>query len=70
MKASIEDVVLVVSLLTDEQQQLLKDTINYGAWGDGVPVYNLKDRVSNGHYSTVTAKELNEVIGHKVFIEQ
>lgn len=35
MKASIEDVVLVVSLLTDEQQQLLKDTINYGAWGDG-----------------------------------
>lgn len=36
----------------------------------GIPVYNLKDRVSNGHYSTVTAKELNEIIGHKVFIEQ
>jgi hypothetical protein len=35
MKASIEDVVLVVSALTEEQQQLLKDTINYGAWGDG-----------------------------------
>lgn len=35
MKASIENVVLVVSALTDEQQQLLKDTINYGAWGDG-----------------------------------
>lgn len=35
MKASIENVELVVSVLTDEQQQLLKDTINYGAWGDG-----------------------------------
>lgn len=35
MKASVENVALVVSVLTEEQQQLLKDTINYGAWGDG-----------------------------------
>lgn len=35
MKANIENVELVVSVLTEEQQQLLKDTINHGAWGDG-----------------------------------
>lgn len=35
MKASVENVALVVSVLTEEQQQLLKDTINHGAWGDG-----------------------------------
>lgn len=35
MKANIENVELIVSVLTEEQQQLLKDTINYGAWGDG-----------------------------------
>lgn len=24
-----------INLLTEEQQQLLKDTINFGSWGDG-----------------------------------
>lgn len=32
---TIEDVKQVVSLLTDEQQQILKDCIRYGFWGDG-----------------------------------
>lgn len=25
----------IVSVLTADEQQLLKDTINYGGWGDG-----------------------------------
>lgn len=32
---TIEDVKNIVSVLTDEQKQVLKDCINYGAWGDG-----------------------------------
>lgn len=32
---TIEDVIKVVSVLTEEQKQVLKDCINYGAWGDG-----------------------------------
>lgn len=32
---TIERVEEIVSVLTKEQQQLLKDTINYGSWGDG-----------------------------------
>lgn len=32
---TIEDVKRLVAVLTDEQQQLLKDTINKGGWGDG-----------------------------------
>jgi len=35
MKATVEQVQEIVSVLTPEQQQLLKDTINYGSWGDG-----------------------------------
>lgn len=34
MEATIKQVQEIVSVLTEEQQQLLKDTINYGAWGD------------------------------------
>lgn len=34
MKATIEEVKEIVSVLTEEQQQLLKDTIRYGLWGD------------------------------------
>ena len=49
MKASIEDIVLVVSVLTEEQQQLLKDTINYGAWGDA----DYEFLTENGEIETV-----------------
>ncbi len=31
---TIKDVENIVSVLTDDQKQLLKDTINHGAWGD------------------------------------
>lgn len=34
MKATIEQVKEIVSVLTEEQQQLLKDTIRHGEWGD------------------------------------
>lgn len=34
MKATLQEVQEIVSVLTDEQKQLLKDTIIYGAWGD------------------------------------
>ena len=35
MEKTVEDVKKVVSVLTEEQQQLLKDTLKHGCWGDG-----------------------------------
>lgn len=34
MKATINEVQEIVSVLTADEQQLLKDSINSGAWGD------------------------------------
>ena len=34
MKATIEQVLEIVSVLTADEQQLLKDTIIFGGWGD------------------------------------
>lgn len=34
MEAMIKQVEEIVSVLTEEQKQLLKDTIKYGSWGD------------------------------------
>ncbi len=34
-KKTIEEVVKELSVLTADEQQLLKDTIIYGSWGDG-----------------------------------
>lgn len=34
MDATINQVQEIVSVLTSDEQQLLKDTINYGSWGD------------------------------------
>lgn len=34
MKATIEQVKEIVSVLTNEEQQLIKDTIIHGGWGD------------------------------------
>ena len=34
MEATINQIQEIVSILTSDEQQLLKDTINYGAWGD------------------------------------
>lgn len=46
---TIEDVLNVVSVLTDEQKQVLKDCINKGSWGDGD--YEFLDK--NGNVETV-----------------
>ena len=66
MKATIEDVKKVVSVLTEEQQQLLKDTIRFGAWGDtdesflnengdseesGAYVYITNEAKKGGHFT-------------------
>lgn len=34
MKPSIENIRTIVSVLTAEERQLLKDTFLYGGWGD------------------------------------
>lgn len=34
MEATINQIQEIVSVLTSDEQQLLKDTINYGQWGD------------------------------------
>ena len=34
MEATINQIQEIVSVLTSDEQQLLKDTINHGAWGD------------------------------------
>ena len=49
MKATIKQVEEIVSVLTAEQQQLLKDTINHGCWGDAE--YEFLDE--NGEAETV-----------------
>lgn len=49
MKATIEQVKEIVSVLTDEQQQVLKDAIRYGEWGDAD--YEFLDE--NGNIETV-----------------
>lgn len=49
MEATIKQVQEIVSVLTEEQQQLLKDTINYGAWGDA----DMEFLDENGNIETV-----------------
>lgn len=34
VKVTVKEVEEIVSILTADEQQLLKDTINYGGWGD------------------------------------
>lgn len=34
MEVTIQQVEQIVSVLTDDEKQLLKDTINEGGWGD------------------------------------
>lgn len=70
MEATIKQVQEIVSVLTEEQQQLLKDTINYGAWGDA----DMEFLDENGNveivgmcgYCTNDAKEAGHFSGRKV----
>ena len=55
--------------LTDEQQQLLKDTINFGFWGDGSYDFTVNGEpevcMMNG-YCTNDAKEGGHFNGQKI----
>lgn len=46
---TIQDVETIISILTDDEQQLLKDTIKFGSWGDAD--YTFLD--DNGNLETV-----------------
>lgn len=48
-KKTIEDVRNYISILTDEQQQLLKDTIKYGEWGDGEERFSNEDGTTDSY---------------------
>lgn len=72
---TIEDVKRLVAVLTDEQQQLLKDTINKGGWGDGEYEF-LRYPAATGNdntetvwmygYCTNDAKEAGHFQGRKI----
>lgn len=49
MEATINQVKEIVSVLTTDEQQLLKDTIRYGAWGDS----DMEFLDENGNIETV-----------------
>ena len=70
-KATIEDVRNLVSVLTDEQQQVLKDAINYGSWGDADYEFIKEDgseteTVGMYGYCTNDAKNAGHFEGRKI----
>nr|UWI25164.1 MAG: hypothetical protein [Bacteriophage sp.] len=70
MEATVNQVKEIVSVLTEEQQQLLKDTIKYGGWGDS----DMEFLDENGNIETVAmygyctndAKEAGHFSGRKI----
>ena len=70
MEAAISQVQEIVSVLTSDEQQLLKDTINYGSWGDSEWEFldvngNVKTEAMYG-YCTNDAKKAGHFSGRKV----
>lgn len=67
---TIEDVKRVVSVLTEDQQQVLKDCIVYGGWGDADYEFLDEDggieSVMMMGYCTNDAKEAGHFEGRKV----
>ena len=67
---TIEDVLNVVSVLTDEQKQVLKDCINKGGWGDGDVEFldgeGNVETVGMYGYCTNDAKKAGHFEGRKV----
>ncbi len=67
---TIEDVKNIVSVLTDEQKHVLKDCINYGAWGDGEEKFlnEFGEVEEDGMYGYCTndAKDAGHFNGRKV----
>ena len=70
MNATIQQVEEIVSVLTAEQQQLLKDTIRYGSWGDADYEFLTEngeiETVSMFGYCTNDAKLAGNFSGRKV----
>jgi hypothetical protein len=70
MEATIEQVKEIVSVLTAEQQQVLKDAIIYGSWGDADYEFLDEDgeveTVSMFGYCTNDAKMGGHFSGRKV----
>lgn len=69
-KKTIEDVKNEVAILTSEQQQLLKDTIIFGTWGDGdYEFINAEGEIKAAHmygYRTNDAKKAGNFSGRQV----
>lgn len=70
MEATIKQVQDIISVLTADEQQLLKDTINYGAWGDSETEFldengNIETTMMYG-YCTNDAKMAGNFSGRKV----
>lgn len=70
MKTTVEQVNEIVSVLTSEQQQLLKDAINHGSWGDGDMEFldengNVETCMMYG-YCTNDAKKAGNFSGRKI----
>lgn len=70
MNATLEQVKEIVSVLTEDEQQLLKDTINYGSWGDAECGFITEDgKVEEMYmygYCTNDAKRAGHFSGRKV----
>nr|DAE85865.1 MAG TPA: hypothetical protein [Bacteriophage sp.] len=70
MEITIKQVEEIVSVLTTEQQQLLKDTIKYGSWGDASYEFLTEkgeiESVSMFGYCTNDAKMAGNFSGRKI----
>ena len=70
MESTISQVQEIVSVLTSDEQQLLKDTINYGLWGDSdwefLDENNKVETVRMYGYCTNDAKKAGHFSGRKV----
>lgn len=70
MEITIKQVEEIVSVLTSEQQQLLKDTIRYGSWGDADYDFLTEngdtETVSMFGYCTNDAKMAGNFSGRKI----
>lgn len=70
METAINKVNEIVSVLTEEQQQLLKDTIRFGCWGDGEVNFlneaGESEEDSMMGYCTNDAKRAGHFAGRKI----
>lgn len=70
METTMETIENLVKELTEDQKQLLKDTINYGFWGDDYADFvdnkgNVEEHSADG-YCTNDAKRAGHFSGRKI----